>query len=328
MSLFPTFSLDRDVIHWEDYLLKLTPVENHQGVWFKREDFFAPLGLGGLSGSKCRQLIWYMDRYREGKTHVLSGASLQSPQLLMSAIIGAHYDLPSRLVVYSKPETVMRHVSPRIAAGFGACFEYASGPYNPILQRRVAELTVPTSLVVHYGITVDHRNYPVKDILDFHTIGAEQVRNVPEEVTTLIMPTGSCNSLCSVILGLSKYPNNISTLVAMEIGPDKRDWLWERLGVLGIRREDLPFKVKYVTLHGDYSKYTDHFKESFDGIKFHPVYEAKMWRWLEEHGGIERDGKTLFWIVGGEPDVKVMEPFFYENQSNEEMDRGYNQDRI
>lgn len=309
-SIFPTFSIDRSSIHWEDYLDKLTPVENHQGVWFKRDDLFLPLGPGGLGGSKCRQLIWYMNRYKEGKTHVLSGASIQSPQLLMSAIIGAHYGLPSRLVVYSKPSTVLSHPSPRIAAGFGAVFEYANGPYNPILQRKVSELTRPDSLVVHYGITVDHRVYVPSVVQKFHEVGARQVDNIPDEVETLIMPTGSCNSICSVILGLSRNPHDIKTLVAMEIGPDKRDWLRERLAVMGVDMNALPFKLKYITLHGEFSKYTDHFKETFDGIQFHPVYEAKMWRWLQQNGGIVPDNKTLFWIVGAAPEPRAMEKFF------------------
>lgn len=312
-SIFPHFSLDRNVIAWEDHLLDLTPVDNHNGLWVKREDAFAPLGLGGLSGSKCRQLIWYINKYRKGKTHIVSGASVQSPQLLMSAIVGAHYGLPSRLIVYSKPETVLRHDSPRIAAGFGAYFEYANGPYNPILQRKVESLTRPNSLVVHYGITVDHKKYPAEEVLGFHDIGANQTKNIPDEVETLIMPTGSCNSICSVILGLSRDPKNIKRLVAMEIGPDKRDWLWERLAVLGIRREDLPFEVRYVTVQGNPYKYTDHVKASFDGIEFHPVYEAKMWSWLQERGGIAPDNKSLFWIVGGKPSVKALEPFFTNN---------------
>ena len=40
----------------EDHLLDLTPVENIGGMWWKREDKFAPLGYGGINGSKLRQL--------------------------------------------------------------------------------------------------------------------------------------------------------------------------------------------------------------------------------------------------------------------------------
>lgn len=310
-SIFPVFSLDRNVIAWEDHLWDLTPIENHNGLWMKREDLFAPLGPGGLSGSKCRQLIHYVNKYKVGKTHIVSGASIQSPQLLMSAIIGAHYSLPSRLVVYSKPETILRHDSPRIAAGFGAYFEYASGPYNPILQRKVESLTRPNSLVVHYGITVDHKDYPAEDVLEFHEVGANQTKNIPDDVELLVMPTGSTNSLCSVLLGLSRDPKNVHTVFAMEIGPNKREWTRERMAVMGVDIDKLPFRLKYYSLHETgYAKYTDKFKETLEGIPLHPVYEAKMARWLKDNYPLTHDNKALFWIVGGAPSVKAMEPFF------------------
>ena len=57
----------------------------------------------------------------------------------VSAIVGAHYGLLCREVVYSRPHTVLKHPNPRVAAGFGAQFEYASGPYNPILQKKVED---------------------------------------------------------------------------------------------------------------------------------------------------------------------------------------------
>lgn len=311
MSLFPTYSLDRNVIRWEDYLGELTPVENHKGVWFKRDDLFLPLGPGGLGGSKCRQLIWYMNRFREGKTHVLSGASVQSPQLLMSTIVGKHFGLPSRLVVYSKPSTLYRHASPRISAGFGATFEYANGPYNPIIQRKVADLTRDDSLVVHYGITVDHRTYDAETVRKFHEVGANQTRNIPDEVETVIFPAGSCNSICSLLLGLSRDPKNVKTVFAMQIGPDKREWLTARLKTIGVDIDTLPFKIKWYSLHDTkFAAYSDHMPETFDGIQLHPVYEGKMVRWLKSNGGFPTDNKTLFWIVGGQPDPKAMEPFF------------------
>jgi len=105
-SVFPKHSISRDEIEWEDYLAELTPWQNRQGVWFKRDDYFAPLGYGGPNGSKMRQLIWYVNRFRVGKNHIVTGASIQSPQLSMSAIVGAHYGLPSRQVVYSKPDCI------------------------------------------------------------------------------------------------------------------------------------------------------------------------------------------------------------------------------
>lgn len=311
-TIFDKLSLDRDVIHWEDCLGKLTPWENHNGIWFKREDYFAPMGYGGPNGSKMRQLIWYVNRFRAGKSHIVTGASIQSPQLSMSAIVGAHYGLRARQVVYSKETTVLKHENPRIAYGFGAEFEYASGPYNPIIQRKVKDLTQDKSLVVEYGITVPHERYPADDVRKFHEVGAHQVSNLPDEVETLIMPAGSCNSLTSVLLGLTRDPKNVETLFTLGIGPSKLDWVRERLKIIGVNTDQFPFRWQHYSLHDNkYSKYSDHFKgEEFDGIRFHPTYEAKMWRWLRENNKIDADDKTGFWIVGSAPSTKVIEPFY------------------
>lgn len=313
-TIFKTLSLDRAESRWEEALGDLTPFENHNGVWFKREDYFAPLGYGGPNGSKMRQLIWVMNRQREGKTHVLTGASIQSPQLSMSAIVGAHYGLLSRQVVYSKPDTILRHVNPTLAAAFGARFEYAGGPYNPILQRKVAELKRHDSLIVEYGITVDHKKYDSEIVRKFHEVGANQTRNLPEEVTRLIVPAGSCNSLTSVLLGLSRDPKNLKELFTLGIGPDKLPWMRERLALMRVNPDALPFKWRHFSLHDSgYSSYSDQFSgEEFDGIQFHPTYEGKMIRWLKANDMMfaEPDNKTAFWIVGSAPSVDVIRPFF------------------
>jgi len=314
-SIFPVLALDRAQVQWEQHLGDLTPWENRDGVWFKREDYFAPLGYGGPNGSKMRQLIWYMNRYREGKTHVLTGASIQSPQLSMSAIVGAHFGLKCRQVVYSKPHTVLTHENPSISAGFGAVFEYVNGPYNPIIQRRVVDLTQPTSLVVEYGITVPHKTRPAEDVLKFHEVGANQIRNLPAEVKTLIVPAGSCNSLCSMLLGLSRDSKNLNRLRIVGIGPDKRKWVRERMVIMGVDIDRLPFVTEYHSLHDTgFSKYSDKFKgENHSGINFHPTYEAKIWRYLRESASLYADDKTGFWIVGSAPNPAIVKPF-YTNQ--------------
>ena len=311
-SVFPQFALNRDQIQWEAYLGAFTPWENHDGIWFKRDDYFAPLGYGGPNGSKMRQLIWYVNRYREGKTHIVTGASIQSPQLSMSAIVGAHYGLRARQVVYSKPETVLSHENPRIAYGFGAEFEYTNGPYNPIIQRRVADLTQEKSLVVEYGITVPHERYPADDVRKFHEVGARQVENLPDSVENLVMPAGSCNSLCSVLLGLSRRPHNLKRLITIGIGPEKHTWVRERMQKIGIDVTNLPFAWQHHSLHTTgYSRYSDKFKgERFSSIEFHPTYEAKIWRWQRERRFIPQDDSWGFWIVGSAPNPKVIEPYY------------------
>ena len=314
-SIFDIYSLDRKIIKWEEHLGALTPWENRSGVWFKRDDYFAPLGYGGPNGSKMRQLIWYINKFKKDKTHIVTGASIQSPQLSMSAIVGAHYGLKNRQVVYSKPHTIRTHDNPRIAAGFGAVFEYAKGPYNPIIQRQVADLTQEDSLVVEYGITVPINKYSSEDIRKFHELGAYQTTNIPSDIERLIVPAGSCNSLTSILLGLSRGCKNLKELFTIGIGPDKRKWVDSRLKVMGVDKDMFPFKWRHYSLHDNkYASYSDKFKgEEYDGIEFHPTYEAKMWRWLKEKDDLDYDDKTAFWIIGSSADTSLIEPFYTEN---------------
>ena len=310
-SIFPSLSMDREVIRWEDHLADLTPFENHNGVWFKREDKFAPLGYGGPNGSKMRQLVWLMNRNRAGKTHVLTGASVMSPQISMSTIVGAHYGLPTRVIVgATKPETIFNHPNPAIAKMFGAKFEFMPVGYNPYLQKQVAELARPDSLVVEYGITLQHDAHPAVDVHKFHLLGGYQVTNLPPEVETLIVPAGSCNSLTSVLVGLNKDSGNLKKLFTLGIGPDKTKWVKERMDYMGETTE-FDFEWEHYSLHDNkYAAYSDSFKgETFDGIDFHPTYEAKMIRWLNEFRPMPQDDTTAFWIVGSAPKLNVIEQF-------------------
>ena len=57
-SIFDVLSIDRNKVKWEDYISVLTPIERIGDMHFKREDLFAPLGVGGINGSKLRQAIY------------------------------------------------------------------------------------------------------------------------------------------------------------------------------------------------------------------------------------------------------------------------------
>lgn len=284
-----------------------TPWEQHEGIWFKREDKFAPLGYGGPNGSKLRQLIHLFHRHRGNATHVVTGASVLSPQHLMTAIVAYHYGLPSRHVIASQhPE---RHLSTRIAQRFGAHFESIKVGYNPAIQRKVRELLLPDSFLVPYGISIDHENSRPEDLLAFHQVGANQVQNIPADVTTLVAPAGSCNSLTSIMLGLyqMKDRHHVRKLISIGIGPDRREFTTSRLRRMGVDLNNLGFEWDNShSLHDSgYAGYSDAMPESFGGINFHPTYEGKMIRWMKEHGWLVPNVGLGFWIVGSDVDEAV-----------------------
>jgi len=105
-------NLGRAASHWEDGLYDLTPVEEIDGLAFKRDDKFAPLGYGCINGSKLRQLVWLVDRYVQagGQRGLISGASVRSPQLSMGTAVANHFGLPSTHVIgHTTPEASIKH---------------------------------------------------------------------------------------------------------------------------------------------------------------------------------------------------------------------------
>lgn len=49
--------------------------------------------------------------------------------------------------------------------------------------------------------------------------------------------------------------------------------------------------------------YSDGEFAEFDGITFHPNYEAKTFNWLKNNIDFKKE-KTLLWVVGAEPKLK------------------------
>ena len=311
-SIFPVFSIERGIIRWEDYLYELTPFEQHDGVWFKREDKFAPLGYGGINGSKLRQCIYLLHKYWSESEHavgILSGASVKSPQLSMSTAVAKHYnDMDSIQVIgATKPETALTHENVAIAARLGARFVINPVAYNPGLQKKVKDLQkqFPDYFKLEYGISIDGSRD--EDVEAFHRIGAEQVLNFPPEVETLIIPTGSANSAISIIYGLALYPQpNLKTIYLMLIGPNKTTFMEERLQAISNVKGGLDMYNQYLfkgfDLHGtNYTKYADEMPESNSGIEFHPTYEGKVMRYLKEKQPDLLNDKTCVWVVGSKP---------------------------
>lgn len=337
MSVFPSNTgLSRDT-PWEEHLFAHTPVEERQGLWYKREDYFAPLGYGNINGSKLRQLIWLLKNYRDagGDKGVITGASVLSPQVSMGALTAAHFGLPITVVLGgTKPATAIKHENVAIANSVGARFVYNPVGYNPALQKAVERLHDTTEYEgwfrLHYGITTGP-NETVQGVEAFHRVGAEQAFNIPDHITTIGIPAGSCISVSSVLYGLAlARPKALKKVVLFGIGPTRLEFIQARLGQIeaasGVpirslfthkyaQHPDLeaqhqrngPITLEHHDLHTTkFSDYQMKMPWSEDGISFHPTYEGKMMTYLNRYPDKfpwyhERKGDSLLWIIGSTP---------------------------
>lgn len=293
--------------NWADQIWDLTPVEERGWFYFKRDDLFAPMGIGGINGAKLRQCIWLLAGAAQlGAPGVVSGSSVKSPQLMMTTIVAAQFGMKSHHVIgVSKFPGALRHVSVDIAQHYGATFESINVAYNPALQRRVKTLLEKDYkgwFYMEYGITLDHKRHEASRIRNFHRVGAEQVRNLPSDVEQIIISTGSYNSATSVLYGIHLFPPpNLKEVVLLQIGPNKERWLRERLKLIDPTID--PHWVSYNLM--PHWSYQDEQPFDYAGIIFHPTYEGKCMKYLVSHPEIVKDN-SCFWIVGAQVDRQYL----------------------
>ena len=335
-TIFDECSLNRNRVKWEDYLYKMTPVHFWEDMYLKREDYFAPLGYAGINGAKLRQCIWLTNEYikRGGVDGVISGASVLSPQLPMGSAVAYHYGLNSMHVIgATRPDVCMKKEMVKMATWFDAEFYFIKVAYNPCLQRKVKQLKAgeyKNYYELNYGIAVDPEE-KINKIIEFHNLSGNQVQNIPEHITDLVIPSGSCNSTISILYGLAKYrPLKKLNVHLVGIGPSKIKFIYERLKLIKENSKintlnytkkfdneifksevgDDSYDLYYYDLHSTgYVDYQQQMKYDFGGIELHPTYEGKVMTYLRDKLPHLANENTLFWIVGSKPYLVEMEYF-------------------
>lgn len=285
---------------------ELTPVELRNGRFYKREDLHRneQYGVNGAKWRACRHL--FSKAVSEGATSVVSASSVLSPQAAMAGVLAEEFGIDCTLVLgATKPETAPRHVSVKIAMEAGATLNLDSKvAYNPVIQRAGRLLSEELGAwQLPYGITTPD-NAPAEEVEAFLEVGGRQVLNLPDEVETLVVPFGSGNTAAGVLYGLSQFlpANGLKRLVLVGVGPDRLAWVKQRLALVGVSMDALPFEVVHMPLHGWFADYGDKMPETADEIVMHPTYEGKVVRFLNGSSNEwwhARDGKTCMWIVGG-----------------------------
>lgn len=233
--------MDRSKMKWEDSLYLQTPVQRIGDIYMKREDFYAPLGYGGINGSKLRQAIWLFSEYTkkvQGGKYLISGTSVKSPQLPMGSAVAEHFGYGSIHVIgATNPVSAFERDMVKMATWFGAEFDFIQVAYNPALKKRIRQILEKKKhakdFYLEYGITLDHHLHTPELIEAFHRIGAEQVKNIPDDIENIIIPSGSGNSTVSILYGLAIYkPKALKKVFLVGIGPNKLDFIDERLEVI------------------------------------------------------------------------------------------------
>ena len=69
-------------------------------------------------------------------------------------------------------------------------------------------------------------------------------------------------------------------------------------GAIGVYYENI--------IKSGWTTYDKRVKYHFDGIDFHPNYEGKVMKYVNEKYPEALNDKTMFWIVGSEPKIEIV----------------------
>ena len=296
---------------WADSLYAMTPVEQKSdSMFYKRDDFYAPLGINSINGSKLRQLVWLFDREDPSKVDTVVSATnvAKSPQVIMTPAVAEHYGYRCINVAGGTNfNSINKKEMPMAATMFGAKYDIVcrSG-FNVNIQKRAQLIMadLPRSFNIERDITLHHNNpaNSAADLREFHSVGAQQVKNIPSDIEAIIMPFGSATSCTSVLLGLSEWkPFSLKTIHLVNVGVDKREEMFYRLELMGADISMYDF-----VWHDTQVPYDKLLKGvSVDDITFHCRYEAKVYQYLLDSRPDLINERNLYWVIGSYPSTAV-----------------------
>ncbi len=283
---------------------ELTPITRNEGCYYKGEDLFRPFEDSPINGTKLRQCIWLIKNLTMTKTGVISAASVRSPQLPMVARVAKAFGKTCRLVIGSSNLETAKRENKMVALAdtYGVEWIQSKCAYNSALQAAAKKSKFNNEFMLEYGISTTHPDF----WLEFYSFGGRQVKNIPQEVNTIIMTAGSCNSILSVMIGLwNERRLHKFKFKLIGVGPSKYQMLKARFEYA--TKDSLPEdQIEYIGLHEmKVYKYEDKQPFEYDGITFHPTYEGKMMKWLSDNRPeLLASRNNLIWIVGSEPCIR------------------------
>ena len=297
MTLIPTYESLR--------IYDITPVEEYNGIIYKRDDKYLPFDDVPISGGKVRQAACLMlNNYDTIKNEcnglVATGTSVNSPQGIVVSRTAKEFGFDC-LVVFgaTKKETLMRNLMVRWVLDSGARLDYECGiGYDSALNARIKKISNTIKLFhVKFGINLESNPDAIINSI------AYQVQNIPHDLDNLIIPTGSAITDGGILCGLKEYNINPKRVIIVQIsGYDRQNMLHKIFNVLdlGYPHYEYVADTTYPYSKNLYIKLNN--TEMLD-----PVYEAKAYEWMIKNIDYKNE-KTLFWIIGNSYYVRTLTP--------------------
>jgi len=290
----------------------VTPVQEFNGIFWKRDDLFKPYGDFHVNGGKVRQAIMVframMDDLKGGKyaNGVVTAASVYSPQSANIAKVALHYGVKCiSCVGGTTPEKLLSHHMMRLTTAYGSEIRIVAGHgMTAVIHARMHKIAEELNyLPIEMGELMDLNPRAI-----FETT-AEQVINIPDELDTLIIPSGVAIQTTGILLGLKRYHKKVKRIVCVCVGPTREKQLNRYLQDIYQTSPSDYHPVEMVAHKAPYGKPYDY---QVNGDYLDDLYEGKAVDWMLKNIDVAKE-KTLFWCVGKRPRVSDVDKIIGEN---------------
>jgi cysteine synthase len=253
-------------------------------MYFKRDDLFSPFPDCGVSGGKFRQCISLVKRHlptirkHHGAT-IATACSVHSPQGVIVARVAKHFRL--KCLIGCGTTTPSRHPALRICKELGAEVKtlVTANAYNAVLESRLDRINKKRKFFpIRFGYQAETDPDAIIDV------NAQQVRNIPRAVTTIIVPVGSGVSAQGILAGIKRYRPTVKVFLIQPFGY--------------ARRIAIPAGINVRYFKGKY-EYAKPLRISIDNFQLDEIYEAKAYDYMScKLTKLLSPERVCFWIIG------------------------------
>lgn len=262
----------------------LTPVEYHDGMYFKRDDLFCPFSDIGVSGGKVRQCLLLVEKHlREIKklhnSTIATACSVHSPQGVIVARVAKKFGL--KCLIGCGTATPLKHPALKLCKALGAEIKtlVTANAYNAVLESNLDRLNKRRSFFpIRFGYQAETDPDAILDA------NARQVRNLPKAITAIVIPVGSGVSAQGILKGIKQYQPTAKVYLIQPFGYDRKIEIPDRLN------------ARYFMGAYDYGK---PLKVIIDDFQLDAIYEAKAYDYMQRR--LKRmltKERVCFWVIG------------------------------
>tara|TARA_A100001035_G_scaffold265956_1_gene248575 strand:+ start:1834 stop:2676 length:843 start_codon:yes stop_codon:yes gene_type:complete len=266
----------------------LTPIEEYNGIFYKRDDLYAPYGEDFVTGGKirqCRDLIkTNLDHIKEECDSTISTASsIHSPQAVIVSKVAEEFGLKSIIGFGNTTvEKALKKKPMKMCADLGSEMVVLSESqgFNNVLYANLNKLAEERPMFkVLFGYAAQRYRSSIIGRI------AEQIENV--ECDTLYVPLGSGMTFTGIIEGVRLFQKQFKVVALQPFGYDRRKDIHKNL-------EGMEWDYEYEYHMGDYP-YNKLLQKNV-GFELDMFYESKSFEMMQEL--MTKDEKSCFWCIG------------------------------